>query len=55
MMVMWQIYVQDADCLLGICWPYVYTHEAALLSDATVDRIWYCPMIASSNAPLWMS
>jgi len=45
MMGMWLFYVQDADYLLGICWPYACTHEAALLSDAVVERIWYCPMI----------
>jgi len=52
MMGVWLVYVQDADYLLEICWPYAYTHEAALLSDAMVDTIWYCPMRASSNGPL---
>ena len=52
MIGVWLVYVQDADYLLEICWQYAYTHEAALLSDAMVDTIWYCSMIASSNAPL---
>ena len=41
MMGMWVFYVQDADYLFGM---FAYTHEAALLSEAIVDRIWYCPM-----------
>lgn len=41
MMGMWLFYVQGADYLLGM---FAYTHEAALLSEAIIDGIWYCPM-----------